>query len=465
MPAIIKEDQNGFVIGRQGFHNVRKVINILHEQRLSDTAFLALDAEKAFDRVEWSYLFELLGRFGFGEGFCNWVKLLYNDPYAEIITNNIISKPIRISRGCRQGCPLSPLLFIIAIELLAIAVREHTKITGIKVGGLEHRIALYADDVILFLKNLEESIPTLLDQIKQFGCISGYKINKSKSSIMLLNSEERIRPPTYAYHFRIVNTFTYLGIQIFPKLGEVVDSNYDTTIKSITKTVERWSGLPISLIGRINILKMNILPKLLYLFQNIPLPPPPDFFARIEKLFYNFLWNNRCPRLRLSLLFLPYNRGGLQCPNIRLYYWAVQLRILMFYFTTDEAPAWRAIESFPLELPLPTYLYSDKPQNLKNKTSNPIVKNLIKVWYEVKKYLKDSPSLSCLSPIWGNKHFVPGKADAGFKIWADKGVSQMKDIFAKNGNLLSFKELILKYNVPRKHFFKYLQLRSFIGAN
>ncbi len=157
--------------------------------------------------------------------------------------------------------------------------------------------------------------------------------------------------------------------------------------------------------------------------------------------------------------------GGLQCPNMRWYYWAVQLRILMFYFTTDEAPAWRAIESFPLELPLPAYLYSDKPQNLKKKTSNPIVKNMIKVWYEVKKYLKDSPSLSCLSPIWGNKHFVPGKEDAGLKIWADKGVSQMKDIFAKNGNLLSFEELILKYNVPRKHFFKYLQLRSFIGAN
>lgn len=123
--------------------------------------------------MEWSHLFELLGRFGFGEGFCKWVKLLYNDPYAEIITNNIISKPMKINRGCRQGCPLSPLLFIIAIEPFAIAVREHTMITGINIGGLDHQIALYADDVILFFRNLEKSVLTLLDLIKKFGCISG----------------------------------------------------------------------------------------------------------------------------------------------------------------------------------------------------------------------------------------------------------------------------------------------------
>lgn len=63
LPGIIKEDQNGFMIGRQGFHNVRRVLKILHDQKGA--------SDKAFDRVEWSYLFELLGRFGFGEGFCN----------------------------------------------------------------------------------------------------------------------------------------------------------------------------------------------------------------------------------------------------------------------------------------------------------------------------------------------------------------------------------------------------------
>lgn len=90
---------------------------------------------------------------------------------------------------------------------------------------------------------------------------------------------------------------------------------------------------------------------------------------------------------------------------------------------------------------------------------------MIGVWQEVRKYLKDSPSLSCFSPIWSNNFFSPGKADAGFKMWADRSEKQIKDIYGKNGNILTFEELIRKYNIPRKHFFKYLQLRSFIRAN
>lgn len=144
---------------------------------------------------------------------------------------------------------------------------------------------------------------------------------------------------------------------------------------------------------------MNIMPKLLYLFQNLPLPPPSNLFAQLKKQFVRFLWNNRRPRTWLSLLYLPFDKGGLKYLNPSLYYWAKQLRTLLFYFTVKETPLWKEMEELQLNLPLPVYLYSAEAKHLKKKTKDPIVKNKIVLWDRVKKYLREISSLSVFSPI------------------------------------------------------------------
>lgn len=464
LPNLIGEDQNGFIQRRQGFHNVRRLFNILHNQRnASDTAILSLDAEKAFDLLTWPYLFDLLTKFGFGENFCKWVKILCNDLVAEVLTNNTVSKPFNIARGCQQGSPLSPLLFVISIEPFAIAVRKHMNITGVNVGQMEHKIALFADDVLLFLKNLDQSIPALLELIGTFGKISGYKVNHSKSKLMLLDDNDRVHFQNNPTIFHLTDSFTYLGIRVVPKLENIVSVNYEPLFESISDSIDRWTLLPISLIGRINVLKMNILPKLLYLFQNIPLPPPKHLFMTLTKLFTNFIWNNRRPRLRLSLLYLPYDRGGLQCPNVQWYYWAAQLRTIMFYFSTESPPSWVNMESAEVAqgLTLKRYIYSANLKHHRKNCSNPIVLNMINVWYVVKKHFGIPNNLSCYSPIWGNTDFKPGKLDAGFKKWADKGIKSIKDLYSSN-KFQSFEELVSTFNIPRNHFFKYLQIRNFV---
>lgn len=258
------------------FPNIRRVLNILHEKAGDkDTAVLSLDAQQAFDRIEWRYLFKLLPRFGFGETFLRWIQVLYTNPIAEILTNNIVSRPFNLQRSTRQGCPQSQMLFTLAIEPLAMAVRAHDGLAGIQISEQEHRISLYADDVILFLTRLKDSIPNLIILIQRFGGFSGYKINFSKSSLLFLNKNERLTPTIKTPFTNAKNGFTYLGVKITPEIKTIVPSNYDSLTENITNTLNRLIVMPISMIGHINIIKI---PKFLYLFQSILLRLPKCFF-------------------------------------------------------------------------------------------------------------------------------------------------------------------------------------------
>lgn len=215
---------------------IRRVLNILHERSdAKDTAILSLDAEKAFDRIEWKYLMEVLRRFGMGRKYLKWLRLLYLDPTAEVLTNNMMSKPFSLHRGTRQGCPLSPLLFLFAIEPLALAIRQHQRISGVRIGESEHMISLFADDIIMILSKLRTSNPTLVSLINSFGEFSGYKVNHSKSTILFLNKNERQNPGIPTPFSAIQEGFIYLGIQIVPEIDNIVPSNYNTISNRISE--------------------------------------------------------------------------------------------------------------------------------------------------------------------------------------------------------------------------------------
>jgi len=120
----------------------------------------------------------------------------------------------------------------------------------------------------------------IFNTINIFGKASGYKINESKSAILFLKHSERLRP-TIRTPFKVVSeSFTYLCIKMTPKIGNLVPTNYD--VMTVTESIKWWSLLPIFMIRRINVLKMNVIPKLLYFFQAIPLSPPINFLQKWE---------------------------------------------------------------------------------------------------------------------------------------------------------------------------------------
>lgn len=155
-------------------------------------------------------------------------------------------------------------------------------------------------------------------------------------------------------------------------------------MECISQSTDRWMSLPISLIERINILKINILRKLIYLFQNIPLVPPTHIFLKMKKLFPKFLWNAKHPKIHLSLIYPPSDGAGLKYPNLLWYYWAIQLRTLVLYFSADP-PVWMNMESYSIDISLHFYMHSAGLEHLRKHIKNPILSNMIMVWFKVKK--------------------------------------------------------------------------------
>ena len=146
-----------------------------------------LDFQKAFDSVEWDFILECLESFNFGPEFIGWVKTFYINIQSCTINNGKISDFFTLERGARQRDPLSPYLFVLAAEALAIAVRQNIAITGITMGKEETKLLQYADDMTVTLSDIN-SLQVLLDLLEVYKNASGLAINCTKTEGMWIGS-------------------------------------------------------------------------------------------------------------------------------------------------------------------------------------------------------------------------------------------------------------------------------------
>ena len=139
----------------QGFFNICKSINVIHHiNKLKDKnhMIISIDEENVFDKIQHPFMIKTLQKAGVEGTYLNIIKTIYDKPTANIIFNGEKLKAFPLKSGTRQGCPLSPLLFNIVLEVLATAIRAEKEIKRIQIGKEDVKLSLFADDMILYIR-------------------------------------------------------------------------------------------------------------------------------------------------------------------------------------------------------------------------------------------------------------------------------------------------------------------------
>ncbi|KAF1314926.1 Rxlr effector protein, partial [Globisporangium splendens] len=309
---IIGEAQQGFVRDRL-MENAILIMQAALDKAYHNSAE-GLDDAPGIAMFDFMKAYDTLDR--------DFLRRMHSDTTAQYLVNDEVSREWEVKLGIRQGYPLAPLLFIVAAEILALAVQQDPHLEGIRVtrsGAEPHLISTFVDDSAVFLKQGKQ-LPRLMQLLSEFGQQSGLHVQRTKSSYICLNTavvhEQRCGIPVLKHG----ETVRYLGIQI--GTGNITQANWEDRLQKLRTRLIIAAKVSNSVVGRVLILNSILLPSILFTVGYIK--PPAKVVDQLVNLQKQFLWKSTLgtdgTRHKVSpfLLYLPVKEGGIGLCSIRL---------------------------------------------------------------------------------------------------------------------------------------------------
>lgn len=341
----------------------------------------------------------------------------------------MLSERFAISRGTRQGCPLSPLLFALAIEPLAEVLRRSEEYQDIQVGNHTHKLSLFADDLILFVRNPSVSLQPIDSIMKEFQVVSGLSVNADKSllyPIRIAQSEKELLQQQWNYKW-VSDNWKYLGVRFPLDFSTFSKINLEFINSTVNQMLCAWTNKQLSWFERLQIVKSMILPKYLFLFRVAPLDITLPLLNKWQKTLLDFVWSYKKPRLHRNLLCAPKNRGGLALPDLKLYYSAAILSSFLKRYKTSYSAAWKDLMDNAF---LPRSFREtiwQSPTERKGRYQPSALNTLI--FHEWDKFRRwNLPKHTLLQAFLGQKWFLPGFEAPSFWAWKQANLTSLWDI-------------------------------------
>lgn len=343
LPYLIHESQSGYIPGRQIHDNLNIIEyaqNVI-KQNSASAYLVSLDARKAFDSVNHTYMAKVLESYGFGESFINTVKLLYKNLKASVIINGFRSACFDLEVGVKQGDALSCALFVLCVDPLIRKIYSNPEIEGVKATSLfshkniEVKLVAYADDINPILVNIR-SIQLLLATYSEFSSMSGIFLNTDKTEILALGRAlpNPIQIDNNGSVVVVLSTAVRICGIFFPTdIEESYIHNVSDKISSLKKQLDKWSSRGLSIIGKNILIKTFGVSQLVHSMQTCHVKKTD--LKKIEQIVFNFLWRSSCDKVKRKHMYLPKGQGGIGAIDVFSFYKSLKIKRVLRYLNSN----------------------------------------------------------------------------------------------------------------------------------